>query len=373
MATIVCQGLQSCLDSHLVEPIRTVRLKMSSAKPHFSQPLELDLKSCFLDSNTKELGDNKRHNSNIEEISSNKPYTPIDNKTSSNPDLGGWSFLQSLGTTSLQGPKVEKENTTYVHPLAKRSWSTLSEKSLELCTENLGNETGTDINESSIFSLPSWDSSNSKSGNSQQKSRQLFGAKSRKANPLNFPPPLTTISGMESLRFRPHREDGRLIIKAVKAPAKHTCFQAERSHGRLRLCLLKTCPTPSTTNVDMLEKVANDLASEEEYGKDGLENDVTNEENTQHVEEEEEEEEDEEEEEKEAVVVEENEANDVEEIKDVYLGGEEKDDNIVNDGYCEADMGIEKYERQRMCKVGEHHQHDKKTLLTWKPLLVATS
>ncbi|KAF3972034.1 hypothetical protein ACB098_02G022700 [Castanea mollissima] len=368
MATIVCQGLQSCLDSHLVEP-RTVRLKMPSAKPHFSQPLEFALKSCFLDSNTKELGDNKRH-SNIEEINSNKPYTPIDNKTSSNPDLGGWSFLQSLGTTSSQGPKVEKENTTYVHPLAKRSWSMLSEKSLELCTENLGNETGTDINESSIFSLPSWDPSNSKSGNMQQKSCQPLGAKSRKANPLNFPPPLTTISGMESLRFRPHREDGRLIIKAFKAPAKNTYFQAERSHGRLRLSLLKTCPTPSTTNVDMLEKVCNDLASEEEYGKDGLENDMTNEENT-HVDEEEGEEE--EEEEKVAVVVEENEANDVKEIKGVYLGREEKDDNNVNDCYCEADMGIEKYERQRMCKVGEHHQHDKKRLLTWKPLLVATS
>ncbi|KAB1227802.1 Protein FANTASTIC FOUR 3 [Morella rubra] len=148
-----------------------------------------------------------------------------------------------LSPPAVQGGSkeaMEKENI-YVHPLVKRSSS--SEKSLELCTENLGNETGTGINEDSIFLLPS---SDSKDGNfrtrEQTKSRQLFETK--KANPPNFPSSLTTISGSESLLFRPHRENGRLIINAVKAPATQSYFQAERSHGRLRLCFLKTC-TPS--------------------------------------------------------------------------------------------------------------------------------
>jgi hypothetical protein len=346
MATIVCQGLQSCLDSHLVEP-RTVRLKMSSPKPHFSQPLELALKSCFLDSNTKEVGELSSNNNN-------------NHQTSSNPDLGGWSFLQALSTTPSS---IEKDNTTtYVHPLVKRSWSKLSEKSLELCTENLGNETGTDINESNIiFSLPSCDS-NSEGGNlptmvEQPKSRQLFGAKSKKANLHNFPPPLTTISGMESLRVRPHREDGRLIIKAVKAPAKHTYFQTERSQGRLRLSLFKTC-TSTPSSLDLSQQVTNELASEGD-GKDGLEND-TNEEEKKHVEELELEEEEEDEVD-----------DDVGEIKDVYLGGEEKDGNNANN-CCEAEMGKkEKFERPRRCKEGE--KHEKKRMINWEPLWVASS
>ncbi|KAB1214223.1 Protein FANTASTIC FOUR 3 [Morella rubra] len=269
MATIVCQGLQSCLDSsHLVEP-KTVRLKLSSPRSPFSQPRELALKSCFLDTNTKEVGDKYR----IEEICY-KSYDHFDNKVSSNPDLGGWSFLQAL-STSCPGSKeaMEKENI-YVHPLVKRSSSRLSEKSLELCTENLGNETGTDINEDSIFLLPS---SDSKDGNfrtrEQTKSRQLFGTK--KANPPNFPPPLTTISGSESLLFRPHRENGRLIINAVKAPATQTYFQAERSHGRLRLCFLKTC-TPSVDSEEAKDE-ENEPSNEYSDGKEGFDIDTTEE------------------------------------------------------------------------------------------------
>ncbi|KAB1227799.1 Protein FANTASTIC FOUR 3 [Morella rubra] len=163
-------------------------------------------------------------------------------------DEDGDDFAMEIVSSKLSPPAVqggskeamEKENI-YVHPLVKRSSS--SEKSLELCTENLGNETGTGINEDSIFLLPS---SDSKDGNfrtrEQTKSRQLFETK--KANPPNFPSSLTTISGSESPLFRPHRENGRLIINAVKAPATQSYFQAERSHGRLRLCFLKTC-TPS--------------------------------------------------------------------------------------------------------------------------------
>ncbi|KAJ0031971.1 hypothetical protein Pint_13680 [Pistacia integerrima] len=40
---------------------------------------------------------------------------------------------------------------------------------------------------------------------------------------------------IESLQVRPHREYGRLIIKATKAPPTRSLFQVERSHGRLRL------------------------------------------------------------------------------------------------------------------------------------------
>ncbi|KAE8076996.1 hypothetical protein FH972_015607 [Carpinus fangiana] len=342
MATIVCQGLQSCLDSHLSEAT-SVRLKLSSPRPpHFPQPLELALKSCLLDSNAKEDEDA----CHIQEIC-DKSYNHSDNNHgSSNPEMGGWSFLQAISVDAM-----EKENTYgYVHPLVKRSSTMLSEKSLELCTENLGNETGTDINEGSIFSLPSSDSEGGNSPTREQaRPRQLFGAK--KANPHKFPPPLTTISGSDSLRVRPHREGGRLIIKAVKAPATSTYFQAERSHGRLRICFWKNCVDSEELTENEENEASDEEEEEEEAEEEAFEND-TYEEKPQ-VEEDEEEEE----------------GLDDDGESDVYMGDQEMmDGNYVND---EAEMGImEKFERPTRCKEGD--QHEKKRLLDCKPLWVAT-
>ncbi|XWS13595.1 hypothetical protein CRYUN_Cryun36dG0051200 [Craigia yunnanensis] len=334
MATIVYrQGLLSCLETQLVEP-RSPRLPLSSARPHFCQPLELAIKSCFFDSNTEEI----EEKCCFEEVSKKTDFLH-DKHISSNPDLGGWSFLQVLS----DGPQsskdiVEKENT-YVHPLVKRSLSTLSEKSLELCTENLGNETGSDILEDNIFSLSSSDSEGENSPTRKQhKSRQLLGAK--KAISRNFPPPLTTISGSESLQVRTHREDGRLVIKAVKAPSTNTLFQAERSNGRLRLCLLKD----STPSFDYEEEAADKECEgssednkEEEFGNDG------------NYEAEEMEEEEEEED-------------------GAYL--EEGIDGKRAD--LGAELGMKKFKGlgRGRCKEGEH---ENKGLLNWEPFWVATS
>ncbi|EEF45363.1 conserved hypothetical protein [Ricinus communis] len=243
MATIVCQGLQSCLESQLVES-RTLRLRLSSPKPHFSQSLELALKPCPLDCNTKEVRERRHHDEDKQTSSS----------SFQKPDMGGWSFLQALPNTSKES--MEKENV-YVHPLIKRNSSMLSEKSLELCTENLGSESGTiDIIDNSIFSsslsslLSESETGNSPTREQQQlQARQLLGAK--KANCIrSFPPPLTTISGSESLQVRPHREDGRLIIKAAKVPSRHSHFQADRSEGRLRLRFVED----SASNFDLDEE-----------------------------------------------------------------------------------------------------------------------
>lgn len=335
MATVVCQGLQSCLESPLVEP-RTVRLKLSSSRPHLSQALELDLKSCLFDSNTKEVEDD----CSIQEPC-NKSYDHLDNHGSSNPESGGWSFLQAISTLVPLDAK-EKENT-YVHPLVKRSSSALSEKSLELCTENLGNETGTDIIEGSIFSLPS---SDSEGGNlptgEQTRPRQLFGAK--KVNPRKYPPPLTTISGSQSLRVRPHREGGRLIIKAVKAPERDSCFHAERSHGRLRISFLKNAtPSVDTEEAENEDNEDNEGSRAEHDGKEVLDNDTNGEEPPAEVEEE-------------------------------SLENEEESDGYVDeemDGNYENDTGMEKFERPTRCKEGD--QHGEKRLLECKTLWVATS
>ncbi|KAK8684811.1 hypothetical protein V6N13_040827 [Hibiscus sabdariffa] len=251
MATIVChhhhRGLQSCLESHTVEP-RALRLTLSSSRPHFSPPsLELTSKSVSVNSS---------------------------------PEPGGWSVLQAL----FDGPRLSKEidgnEITYAHPLAKRSLSTLSDKSLELCTENLGSETGSDDvleDDNDVFSSLS-SSTNRQNENratwKQLEPRQVLGG--TKATGGEFPPPLTTISGSESIRVRPHRENGRLVIKAEKAPYNNSIFRADRSNGRLRLCILKD----STPSIDYKEESTTDKENdnnnnhneeeeEEEFENDG--------------------------------------------------------------------------------------------------------
>ncbi|KAL6188736.1 hypothetical protein ACLB2K_040127 [Fragaria x ananassa] len=222
MATIVCQGLQSCLqEPQLVEP-RTLRLKLSSPIPHHlfsATPLELGFKS-FLSSESNHI----KELSHEEKCHHDKPATK-------NSDLGGWSFLQAISNNSSQ----QQNPSTPVYNKRSSSVTRLNEKSLELCTENLGNETGTIFIENSIFD--SNDENLVKRDQQKKQSKSLGGKKSAIVH--NFPPPLTTISGSESLQVRPHREEGRLILKAVKSPLTQTCFQAERSNGRLRLCFSK--------------------------------------------------------------------------------------------------------------------------------------
>ncbi|XP_044500562.1 protein FANTASTIC FOUR 3-like [Mangifera indica] len=327
MATIVYQGLQSCLESQVLEP-RTLRLRFCSPKPRCSQPLELTFKSCFVDSNTKQLED--------------KCHSQENSKKSA--DTGSWSFLEAIANGSQLGSSKEKINTTYVHPQVKRSMSSLSEKSLKLCTESLGSETGTDIIEDNIFSLSSSSSSSSSSSagenysfsptREQQRPSQLVGAK--KASSRSFPPPLTTISGLETLQIRPHREDGRLIIKATKAPSTRSLFQAERSQGRLRLSFY----TPfyhDSEEFSQEEEIENEYLDEEEDHEEAEERELD---------------------------LDEHEA---EEENDAYL----EEDINGNSLDVEVQKEMEKFQRPGRCKEGEPENN--KGLINWESFWVATS
>ncbi|KAK2359275.1 protein FAF, chloroplastic [Trifolium repens] len=115
MSSSLCQGLQSCLEPRVMEP-RVLRLKL--APPG---------------------------SSNISPSSSEqeKPIIIKNNECDKNDTKSGWGFLQNLTKTENGNDKV------YVHPTVKRSASMLSEKSLEMCTESLGSETGSNAGESS--------------------------------------------------------------------------------------------------------------------------------------------------------------------------------------------------------------------------------
>ncbi|XP_009338456.2 protein FANTASTIC FOUR 1-like [Pyrus x bretschneideri] len=345
MATIVCQGLQSCLESHhLVEP-RTLRLKFSAPVAHHISPIptqELGIKGCFSEEKCN----------NYEEINNNKA-------TSEKSDLvGGWSFLQAISKPSLENPTAEvDEENNYTPPRVYRSSSVtkLNEKSLEMCTEDLGCETGAIITESfSIFSPMPESESNAVPRERQHKPKFSGGKKMN--NIHGFPPPLTTISGEDSLQVRPHREDGRLIMKAVKAPLSHTFFQAERSNGHLRLCFSKTF-SPSFDS----EEAAATHEYNEGCENEACENDINEEEAEQDQEEvgenkeEELEEEEEEEEGKRSIVC--------------LMEGEEVDGNSLNVG---GDEGMDKFKRPSRCKEGGGECEEKGWLKYWEPYLVST-
>ncbi|GER26538.1 hypothetical protein STAS_02187 [Striga asiatica] len=132
---------------------------------------------------------------------------------------------------ALQNP--EKTEQVYVHPLVKRSFFPLSTKSLEMCTESLGNETGTNIIlDFDEFSLHALDK--------PAKIRES----PKKTNKVNdFPPPLTSISGDEGVQVYAHREGGRLVIRAFNFSSHRNFFQVERENGRLRLSLVRVRET----------------------------------------------------------------------------------------------------------------------------------
>ncbi|XP_045787441.1 protein FANTASTIC FOUR 3-like [Trifolium pratense] len=227
-------GLQTHLESQLVES-RTLMLMLPSPK----QSIDLAFKSCFHDSN---MFKTNHHEENI-----NKTET-YQNK----PNNGGWNFLDSLSNISQNTSKKET-TTTYMLSQQKRSSLVLSPKSLELCTENLGSESGTDIVENDMLL--------SSLGTMEQREpcRRVLVA-TKKVKTQNFPPPLTTIRGSESLRVRPRREDGRLVIEVAKVPPSTSCFQADRSNGRLRLCF----STNQTTSFEPEEDVDDVIDENEE-------------------------------------------------------------------------------------------------------------
>ncbi|TKY62453.1 FANTASTIC FOUR 2 [Spatholobus suberectus] len=224
----VCQGLQSCLEPHVTLP-RALRLKLAlQLDSNFSQPSPT--------TNTNSV-------SPLSE-SEEKPLTNHEcdkNDTKSNAG-GGWSFLQALSHTSDCHKKTEDQ--VYVHPTVKRSASILSEKGLEMCTESLGSETGSNASKSSDdVSLFSFDTTTCSTGDTTvvTTTTTVTSCESKKVNrTCNFPPPLASITDLGGVRVVPRREGGRLILEAVASPSPRPYFHAERGEGRLRLCLVES-------------------------------------------------------------------------------------------------------------------------------------
>ncbi|KAI4304085.1 hypothetical protein MLD38_039644 [Melastoma candidum] len=173
------------------------------------------------------------------------------------------SFLEAILTADrcieVDGQRPAQKQRPYVRtPVVN----------LELCTENLGNETGSDMSDSESVEACAYSPS--------MKTREVRPLKPSKSNAkkyAGFPPPLTTIKGEEPLRYKTRRERGRLVLEAVKASPVNSIFQAKRSQGRLTLSFIDDSAPNSDNHAEGAEEhdIGNQKKEDEEGGhKDGV-------------------------------------------------------------------------------------------------------
>ncbi|KAF5470894.1 hypothetical protein F2P56_011381 [Juglans regia] len=191
-----------------------------------------------------------------------------------------WSSIVSQ-TDNQDTPKVLPP--PYTHPLAKRSASSLSGKSLEICTESLGSETGSD-GFSSDPSSETEDVEEEKEDEEEEEQQQEedlkvfsqafdhgeelrvakyhYASTDQKSKPKSFPPPLPSLSRKDgaSLLMQTRRDNGRLVLEAVTVPSQNQ-FHAERQDGRLVLTFLTS---PSSEDAKDEKSVEGDRQQEEE-------------------------------------------------------------------------------------------------------------
>ncbi|XP_040994314.1 protein FAF-like, chloroplastic [Juglans microcarpa x Juglans regia] len=185
----------------------------------------------------------------------------------------------------------------YTHPLAKRSASSLSGKSLEICTESLGSETGSD-GFSSDPSAETEDVEEEKvdeevEEEQQQQNLKMFSqafdhreelrvakyhhaSTEQKSKPKSFPPPLPSLTRKDgaSLLMQTHRDNGRLVLEAVTVPSQNQ-FHSERQDGRLVLTFLSSLSSEDAKDEKWVEgdqqQEEEEEEEEEEVNKEVLE------------------------------------------------------------------------------------------------------
>ncbi|XP_062216145.1 uncharacterized protein LOC133916481 [Phragmites australis] len=178
-----------------------------------------------------------------------------------------WNMIQAK-----KPPAAPRQAQPYVHPLVRRSSSLLTQKSLEICTESLGSETGSDG-----FSDADSATDHSCPGSDDEREESADEVAARAPAPRAFPPPLPSLARrtVGALQMRQHRQDGRLVVHAVPMPSS-TLFRAQRSGGRLLLSFADTA-APTSDELDSNdgqlepEQHADEQAHEEEDEEEEVE------------------------------------------------------------------------------------------------------
>ncbi|XP_009611290.1 protein FAF-like, chloroplastic [Nicotiana tomentosiformis] len=163
-----------------------------------------------------------------------------------------WSSILSSKNEEADSSKIPPP---YIHPLVKRSGSSLSKKSLEICTESLGSETGSDCFSSSPPKNEDLENNKDDHHYHQQQHSSVsqsfedipvvkYNYRKNLSSPRSFPPPL------HSVHMQSFRQNGRLVLEAVSVPPMNY-FHAQRVDGRL--CLTYINQNDSTADQPELE------------------------------------------------------------------------------------------------------------------------
>ncbi|CAN8311091.1 unnamed protein product, partial [Cochlearia groenlandica] len=188
-------------------------------------------------------------------------------------DMAGLSFLQSM--SDITANVRNKEDKAYVHPIKKGSISKLNEKSLEMCTESLGAETGSESGDELsllVFEADKTPRAHSPKQRPQEDTNLLYKKSTMSVNNKSFPPPIKFVEGSKYNRMvRSIGEDGRLVVQAVRVSSPPRCFTEERGEGRLRLCLSPESSLLRLNHDDDDDEEKEEEETEEEYieGKTG--------------------------------------------------------------------------------------------------------
>jgi hypothetical protein len=179
-----------------------------------------------------------------------------------------WNMIQ----VQKPSPAAPMKQAPYVHPLARRSSSLLTQKSLEICTESLGSETGSDG-----FSYADGASERSScpgSDDDERAAEEVAASPQRRA----FPPPLPSLKRrtLGAVEMRQRRADGRLVVEAVPVPSP-TLFRAQRRGGRLLLSFADTAASDELDRknrgqaVELEQQQADDRAVAQEEEEEEVE------------------------------------------------------------------------------------------------------
>jgi len=253
------QGIITILDSttstNTVSSASSLRRTLSadmSSKNWLSQTISTSEELVH----AKTIGDWEDEESNNKELEDEAERERLEiwssiqrNKKEEQEKSGSFDTWSSI--ISLKGKDEISKSlpvSPYVHPLVKRSKSCLSEKSLQICTESLGSETGSD---GLLFSSYS----SSETGDAEEEEEKVVEAthleeeeelsnyasvvatKKASSPTRAFPPPLPSLSHQQagpSLHMRSRRDNGRLVLEAVSVPS-HNNFSIQRQGGRLVL------------------------------------------------------------------------------------------------------------------------------------------
>ncbi|CAN8247981.1 unnamed protein product [Cochlearia groenlandica] len=146
--------------------------------------------------------------------------------------------------------------------------SNVAKLSLEMCTESLGTENGSESGDE--ITLLALEATNviTKIPNFRVKPREDTNANVRENR---FPPPLNSVKGFNFSRMvKTYGEDGRLVVQAIRVCSPPRCFVSERVEGRLRLCLSNDSLLSQEKDQEEVEedeeKVEEEAEEEEEEG-----------------------------------------------------------------------------------------------------------